>query len=165
MKGVNVEIMGQNLTVASDAGDEWVKDLARTVDERLNFQTSVAWFKNEYKDILSDPILQQLAVQQDNMLRAQGDKRPYAERYKEIGEGIRNWVKSRMPQETKTETEPETKVETTQERKERKAAAPSVPKAASSKVKAPVEDDEEESVQDTIANMAKSRGGPQWLRS
>lgn len=35
MKGINVEIMGQNLTVASDAGDEWVKDLARTVDEKL----------------------------------------------------------------------------------------------------------------------------------
>jgi cell division protein ZapA len=32
MKGVSVEIMGQNLTVASDAGDEWVQDLARSVD-------------------------------------------------------------------------------------------------------------------------------------
>ncbi len=35
MKGVNVEIMGQNLTIASDAGDEWVKDLARTVDGKI----------------------------------------------------------------------------------------------------------------------------------
>jgi cell division protein ZapA len=32
MKGVNVEIMGQNLTVASDIGEERVKDLARSVD-------------------------------------------------------------------------------------------------------------------------------------
>ena len=32
MKGVNVEIMGQNLTVASDSGEAWVKDLARNVD-------------------------------------------------------------------------------------------------------------------------------------
>jgi cell division protein ZapA len=35
MKGVNVEIMGQNLVVASDAGDEWVKSVAETVDDRI----------------------------------------------------------------------------------------------------------------------------------
>lgn len=35
MKGVNVEIMGQSLTVASDAGDEWVRAVAATVDERI----------------------------------------------------------------------------------------------------------------------------------
>jgi cell division protein ZapA (FtsZ GTPase activity inhibitor) len=35
MKGVNVEIMGQNLVVASEAGDEWVKSVAETVDERI----------------------------------------------------------------------------------------------------------------------------------
>jgi cell division protein ZapA len=35
MKGVNVEIMGQNLVVASDIGDEWAKALATTVDEKI----------------------------------------------------------------------------------------------------------------------------------
>ena len=35
MKGVVVEIMGQNLTVASDGGDDWVKSVAGTVDERI----------------------------------------------------------------------------------------------------------------------------------
>ncbi|MDO8433111.1 MAG: cell division protein ZapA [Candidatus Binatus sp.] len=35
MKGVNVQIMGQSLVVASDAGDEWVKSVAETVDERI----------------------------------------------------------------------------------------------------------------------------------
>jgi cell division protein ZapA len=35
MKGVNVEVMGQNLFVASDADDEWVKSVAETVDERI----------------------------------------------------------------------------------------------------------------------------------
>ena len=35
MKAVNVEIMGLNLTVASEDGDEWVKNLAQTVDERI----------------------------------------------------------------------------------------------------------------------------------
>lgn len=35
MKGVNVQIMGQSLVVASDAGDEWVKAVAETVDEKI----------------------------------------------------------------------------------------------------------------------------------
>jgi cell division protein ZapA (FtsZ GTPase activity inhibitor) len=35
MKGVNVEIMGQNLVVASDSGDEWARSLAATVDEKI----------------------------------------------------------------------------------------------------------------------------------
>ena len=36
MKGVSVEIMGQNLTVASnDNDDEWIKSVAGTVDERI----------------------------------------------------------------------------------------------------------------------------------
>ena len=35
MKGVSVEIMGQNLTVASNDDDAWVKSVAGTVDERI----------------------------------------------------------------------------------------------------------------------------------
>jgi cell division protein ZapA (FtsZ GTPase activity inhibitor) len=35
MKGVNVEIMGQNLTVSSDGGDEWARYLAATVDDKI----------------------------------------------------------------------------------------------------------------------------------
>ncbi len=33
--GVNVEILGQSLTVSSDHGDEWAKALAAAVDERI----------------------------------------------------------------------------------------------------------------------------------
>jgi cell division protein ZapA len=35
MKGVSVQIMGQSLTVASDAGDEWIRTLAETVDGKI----------------------------------------------------------------------------------------------------------------------------------
>jgi cell division protein ZapA len=34
MANVSVQIMGQNLVVASDADDDWVKAVARAVDER-----------------------------------------------------------------------------------------------------------------------------------
>jgi len=140
-------------------------DLARTIDERLTFQKSVDWFKEEYKDIVSDPVLNAIAVQQDNILRSQGDKRSYVERYKAIGDGIRGWLEGhRKGPETEVQPEPETKVETAPDKKARKAAAPSVPKSAANKVKEPEVEESEESVQDTIANMAKSRGGPQWMR-
>ncbi|MDB5107154.1 MAG: cell division protein ZapA, partial [Candidatus Binatus sp.] len=35
MKGISVQIMGQNLTVSSDAGDDWVKSVAESVDEKI----------------------------------------------------------------------------------------------------------------------------------
>jgi cell division protein ZapA len=35
VKGVNVEIMGQQLIVASDGGDEWARTLAAAVDEKI----------------------------------------------------------------------------------------------------------------------------------
>ncbi len=35
MKGVNVEIMGQQLIVTSDSGDEWARTLATAVDEKI----------------------------------------------------------------------------------------------------------------------------------
>jgi cell division protein ZapA (FtsZ GTPase activity inhibitor) len=35
MRGVNVEIMGLNLVVASNDGDDWAKALAATVDEKI----------------------------------------------------------------------------------------------------------------------------------
>lgn len=35
MKGVNVEIMGQQLIIASDGGDDWARTLAAAVDEKI----------------------------------------------------------------------------------------------------------------------------------
>lgn len=35
MRGVNVEIMGQNLVVASNDGDDWAKALAAAVDAKI----------------------------------------------------------------------------------------------------------------------------------
>jgi cell division protein ZapA (FtsZ GTPase activity inhibitor) len=35
MRGVSVQIMGQNLVVASDEGDDWAKALAATVDAKI----------------------------------------------------------------------------------------------------------------------------------
>jgi hypothetical protein len=140
-------------------------DLDRTIDERLTFKQAVDWFAGEYKDIVSDPLLSQVAMNQDNILRSQGDKRGYRDRYKAIGDGIRDWLKSKAPvtEEPEAEVKEET-VDIPPTRKAKKAAAPSVPKPASTKVTEPVEEETEESASDTIAKMAQARGGPQWLR-
>jgi cell division protein ZapA (FtsZ GTPase activity inhibitor) len=36
MRGVTVEIMGQNLVVASDSGDDWAKALAAAVNAKIS---------------------------------------------------------------------------------------------------------------------------------
>jgi hypothetical protein len=48
---------------------------------------------------------------------------------------------------------------------DRKAQAPRTPVSANAKAKPAAQEDEgDESPSSVIANMAKSRGGPQWLR-
>ena len=74
MKGVSVQIMGQSLTVASEAGDDWVKSLAEAVDEKirdiragsqtinsvnlailaaLNFAEELEHLRREHKELVS----------------------------------------------------------------------------------------------------------------
>lgn len=125
-------------------------DLTRTIDERLTFNQALAKFQTEYSDIISDPYLNQLALDADARLLAQGDKRPYAERFDSIGRDIRAWTAKLKG----------TTVDTKQARKE---AAPSVPKAAAGKSVSDADDEKEETLSETIANIAKARGGPQWM--
>jgi cell division protein ZapA (FtsZ GTPase activity inhibitor) len=73
MKGVNVEIMGQNLVVRSDADDDWIRTVAHAVDEKirrirassqgassvslailaaLNFADELQRLRNEHKELM-----------------------------------------------------------------------------------------------------------------
>jgi hypothetical protein len=138
-------------------------DLARTVDERLTFKSAVSKFESEYQDILSDPVLKNIAFQKEQELLAQDPRKDYWSRYDEVGKYVRSWrdnlVKANAPVgNEKPAVDPSKLI--------RKAATPQVPKAASVKVPVPVaEDDTDESPASVIANMAKSRGGPQWMRN
>lgn len=129
-----------------------IDDFASKIDERLNFNTAYSQFCTEYKDIVSDPRLFKLAQEEDQRLTAAGDTRSYAERFTAIGEDLRKW---KQPVAAP--------VNPMAEKEARKAAAPSTPKAAGGKHAAAVEEEKEESVSDTIARMAQSRGGPQWM--
>jgi hypothetical protein len=138
-------------------------DVSRTIDERLAFNTAIEHFSEQYEDIWTNPTLKGLAFQRDAALIKEGDTRPYAERYAAIGEEIRAWkadlVKASAPKADE-KTDEQTKLE-------RKASAPKAPAAASAKAKpAPREEDDiDDSPSAVIANMAKSRGGPQWMRN
>lgn len=134
-------------------------DVARTVDERLTFNDAVSRFNKDYKDLAEDPVLLNIVLQRDKELIAQGDKRSYWERYEDIGNSVRTWKEGL----TKAATpEPEKPVS---DKQTRKASAPAVPQGAGTKAPAVVQDeDREETSAEIISKMAKSRGGPQWLR-
>lgn len=140
-------------------------DVSRAIDERLVFRDAITAFRTEYKDIADDPVLWGLATQRDEELMRSGDGRSYAERFTEIGDELRTWVKSKAPTPTTPVVEVPV-VETLDDKKTKKAAASRTPTPASAKTTgAPADDDNEETTQDVIAKIAKSRGGPQWMRS
>jgi hypothetical protein len=120
------------------------EDIIRLVEDKARAQAANEKFQNDYKDVFNDPILSNLACQEDNRQRASGDTRPYDVRYAEIGNNLRNWRDSL--------TSPSS------DKVQRKINAPQVPKAAG-RAQAPVEQVEhEETRQEMIARIAKSRG-------
>lgn len=128
-------------------------DFTRKVDERLTFKAAYSQFCDEFKDIVSDPRLKKMAEDADNEMLANGDSRPYAERFAQIGNDLRTWKNNGVVQSKAG----------AQSKEERKAAAPSAPKVASGKHATAVEEETEESVSDVIGKMAAQRGGPQWM--
>jgi hypothetical protein len=135
-------------------------DVFRTIDERLTFKDAITAFRTEYSDIAKDPLLWKLATERDMELLRDGDPRSYAERFTDIGNELRSWVKSMQPVEPPA---PPPNLEPSKD--EKKATMPRVPTPASRKAAAPApEDDKEESTAEVIANIAKARGGPQWMR-
>jgi hypothetical protein len=134
-------------------------DMARTVDERLNFKSAVAKFETDFSDVMSDPLLREVALRRDSDALAAGDTRGYWERYSAIGEDLRAWKKQFASPAPVVLPAAETK-------QSRKATIAPPPQLASRKAPAAQqEDDREESVTDVISAIARARGGPQWARA
>ena len=111
--------------------------------DRLNFQQAIEWFRSEHKDILADEDLTSLANSMDERMRAAGDRRPYKERYKEIGEKISQKFGLSKSFESKQDRKASTAVR--------------VPQASARATQA-AEEESEESPSQVIAQMAKRRG-------
>ena len=137
-------------------------EIGRVVESRIVFDRAVEKFNSEFPDLVADQRLMDIVIQRDRDLLAQGDRRDYSVRYREIGNEVRAWRDSLVKAASKS-AEPEK--QTQSDKQQRKASTPAVPKGAGATApKATEEEDREESTGEIIASMAKARGGPQWLR-
>jgi chorismate mutase len=132
-------------------------EIAQTIDERLTFNEAIAKFRADFSDLVSDPVLHRMVLDADKRLVAQGDPRSYSERYEAIGNDVR-----RMAQDIAKRFAP-AQADPVQQKLARKAGVTSVPKASGQKTASTVEQEAEETPSSIIANIAKSRGGPQWM--
>lgn len=121
------------------------RDVLQAVDDRMSFRSAVDWFKGEYKDVVSDPMLYRLVVDEDTKLAKTEPLLSFQDRLRRAGDHVRDWKKSLMP------TPP------ANPKLERKASVAPVP-AASGRQVAREEEDEEESVEVTIDKIARTRG-------
>jgi hypothetical protein len=127
-------------------------DVLQAVDDRLTFHDAVNWFRGEFQDVVKDPFLYRLVVEEDKKIAQSEPALPYRDRLKKAGETIRTWKQgfSKVP-----ENNPKLA---------RKASTPPVPAAGSRQ--AMREDDEaEEPVESVIDAMAKARGQTQAIRT
>lgn len=135
-----------------------VDALAKTVDERLEFNAAIKTFNKDYADITKDQYLNKMALDLDDDLVRRGDIRPYGERYAAIGEHLRAWVKSKTGSQG-------TAPSMVEKQAHKSASAPAV-KSANVKAPAPKSDEDAgpEKPSNVIDAMRASRGGPQWMR-
>jgi len=134
-------------------------DVGRIADERLAFNTALDWFNDEYKDLVEDPQLHGIVVQRELALVKSGDKRPYKERYKSVGDEVRQWRDSLVKRFT-----PKPEPNPIEVKEERKANAPRTPVPVNARSRPPVDDEPDDTPSSVIANMAKARGGLQAMR-
>ena len=122
-----------------------VKDVLSAVDDRLSFRSAVDWFRGEYKDVVEDPMLYRLVVDEDSRIAKAEPLTPYRDRLKRAGDRVRDW------KQTITGKPP------TNPKLERKASVAVVPTAGGRQV---VRDEEEgeEPVETVIDKMARDRG-------
>jgi len=108
-------------------------DVVQAIDARIAWRQAAEQFHKDYPDIANDDLLRQLAAGLDAALVQQGDKRPYAERYKAIGDQLRGKLNA-WRAASGEESRREAKIAA-------KESVKNPPKQASRKVAAEVEED------------------------
>lgn len=112
--------------------------------DTLDFRDSSQWFQTEYKDVVSDPYLLQLAAIAEDRARANGDQRSRRELYKSIGDDLRKWKGGQSA------------AMSLEEKKEQKSNIVNLP-SASVRKSAPAEA-KPKTMSDIIEDMRKRRG-------
>jgi hypothetical protein len=75
-------------------------DVSLAVEQKLTFQKAVEEFKQEYPDIFEDQVLLDMVMQRDNACVQAKDTRNYMERYRSIGDEVREWRNNLIKKET-----------------------------------------------------------------
>ena len=133
--------------------------LPQVVRDQLDFHEAAKFVQSEYGDILEDPYLKQMFFMRENHLRqtggedGRGDKRPYKELYKDIGEDLRSHFNRPKTTPSAIAAVPKTR----DEKVAAKAAAPSAPKLASARLEAAGEK-KPPTREEIIERMKVSRG-------
>ena len=122
--------------------------------QQVAFQNANEWVRGEYKEIFSDPDLQQLFMQKESRLRQEGDQRPFKELYKGIADDLVTKFKLRDTEtlQTRNDTSKEPA-----DRLTRKIAAPKVITGAGGKQAAPAEQ-KPETLTQYIERTRRARG-------
>ena len=123
------------------------KQLPQIVNDQLAFKEATDFVQSEYKDLMADPDLRSLFFMKENGMRDAGDKRPYKEVYKAIGDELRTKFNRQVPATAKT----------MEQKLEAKKSTPSVPRLASTRMETPAEK-KPPTTQEVIDKMRASRG-------
>lgn len=134
------------------SGGKVSPDVLQAVDDRMTFHDAVNWFRGEYKDVVTDPFLYQLVVDQDKRIAQSEPALPYRDRLKKAGDTIRHWKQGF------------TKAPGTAAKLERKASVAPVP-SAGGRQSSSSDDEAEEPVESVIDAMAKARGQATAVRT
>lgn len=121
-----------------------VEDVEKRILDTLEFRESATWFQSEYKDVVNDPYLLQLAAIAENNARNAGDTRSRKELYKAIGDELRKWKGGNN-------------VQTMEQKKELKSEKVVNLPSASMRKTAPTEQ-KPKTTADIIEDMRKRRG-------
>lgn len=138
--------------------------LSHAIDERMAFQTAVAWVQDEYKDLFKDERLKGMFLQEELRLVKEGDRRPYKDRYKAIGDGLRSWVGQFKPALGEGAKPAPADLDARREAK-RSASDKAPPASAAQRANLDEDEDTPENTSSVIKKMADARGGSQRMRS
>lgn len=130
---------------------EVTPDVVRQIDDRSRFLRAAEWFEETYGDLLADARLKKLVYEEDAELAKANPQMPYKQRLKTAGDAIRTAVSGWTKQPEKVV------VKTSTAKQEAKRTLPVVPQAAMRQAMKADEEDEE-TVEQSIAKMAQARG-------
>lgn len=125
--------------------------------DEIQFQDALNFVQSEYKDLLGNAYLKDLFFLKENQARAAGDKRPYKELYKAIGDDLRTAFK--LPAAGASGAPTPTGTAAARQALKRETAP--VPRTAASRLTEAAEATRVKTPSEIIAGMAAQRGKAQ----